>query len=44
LRRAFDRACGALDLGVDREAAGRARIDRLDWEAGRRGGGGRAEG
>ena len=39
LRRAFDRARGALDLGVDRGAAGRARIDRLDWEASRRGGG-----
>jgi hypothetical protein len=36
LRRAFDRACGALDLGVDRATARRARLDRLDGEAGRR--------
>jgi Arc/MetJ-type ribon-helix-helix transcriptional regulator len=37
LRSALDRARGALDLGVDRAAARRARHDRLEWEAGRRG-------
>ena len=34
-RRAFDRACGALDLGIDAEAWVRAKYDRLDWEASR---------
>jgi Arc/MetJ-type ribon-helix-helix transcriptional regulator len=33
LQQAFDRACGALSLGVDRERWRRAERDRLDWEA-----------
>ena len=33
LQQAFDRACGALSLGVDHERWQRAELDRLDWEA-----------
>lgn len=33
LQQAFDRACGALSLGVDRERWREAELDRLDWEA-----------
>jgi Arc/MetJ-type ribon-helix-helix transcriptional regulator len=33
LQRAFERACGALNLGgFDREAWRRAEFDRLEWE------------
>ena len=32
LRRAFERACGALPGGTDRAALKRAEDDRLDWE------------
>jgi len=37
LQQAFDRACGALSLGVNRERWQRAELDRLDWEAGQSG-------
>jgi Arc/MetJ-type ribon-helix-helix transcriptional regulator len=37
LQQAFDRACGALSLGVDRERWQQAELDRLDWEAGQTG-------
>ena len=33
LQQAFDRACGALSLGVDGERWRQAELDRLDWEA-----------
>lgn len=33
LQQAFDRACGALSLGVDAERWRHAELDRLDWEA-----------
>lgn len=33
LRHAFERACGALSLGLDREGWRRAELDRLEWEA-----------
>jgi Arc/MetJ-type ribon-helix-helix transcriptional regulator len=36
-QQAFDRACGALSLGVDRERWRRAERDRLDWEASKTG-------
>jgi Arc/MetJ-type ribon-helix-helix transcriptional regulator len=42
LRRAFERAAGALDLGVDRAAARAARLDRLAWESAGRPGARRA--
>jgi Arc/MetJ-type ribon-helix-helix transcriptional regulator len=32
-RQAFARSCGALNIGVDRDAVRRAELDRLDWEA-----------
>jgi Arc/MetJ-type ribon-helix-helix transcriptional regulator len=35
LQEAFDRACGALNLGVDRERWRQAELDRLDWGAGK---------
>jgi Arc/MetJ-type ribon-helix-helix transcriptional regulator len=31
-RRAFERGCGALSLGIDREGWLRAEEDRLEWE------------
>jgi Arc/MetJ-type ribon-helix-helix transcriptional regulator len=31
-RAAFDRACGALSLGIDRESFREAEIDRLEYE------------
>src|SRR5262249_51235623 len=37
LQQAFDRACGALSLGVDRARWQLAELDRLDWEASRNG-------
>jgi Arc/MetJ-type ribon-helix-helix transcriptional regulator len=37
LQQAFDRACGALSLGVDRERWQDAEFDRLDWEASKNG-------
>ncbi len=33
LRRAFERGCGALRLGLDAAALSEAELDRLDWEA-----------
>jgi len=36
-QQAFDRACGALSLGVDRERWLGAERDRLDWEVNRTG-------
>ncbi|MBI3972579.1 MAG: hypothetical protein HY332_14980 [Chloroflexi bacterium] len=38
LRRAFERACGAISGGIDREAWRRAEADRLEWEAARNAG------
>jgi Arc/MetJ-type ribon-helix-helix transcriptional regulator len=35
LQQAFDSACGALSLGVDREAWEQAEQDRLEWEVAR---------
>jgi Arc/MetJ-type ribon-helix-helix transcriptional regulator len=35
LRAAFERACGALSLGIDRAAWRAAERDRLEWESGR---------
>jgi Arc/MetJ-type ribon-helix-helix transcriptional regulator len=35
LQEAFDRACGALSLGIDREAWEQAELDRLEWEVSR---------
>jgi Arc/MetJ-type ribon-helix-helix transcriptional regulator len=32
LRQAFERACGAIAGGTDRDAYSRAEMDRLDWE------------
>jgi len=37
LQQAFDRACGALGLGVDRAGWRDAELDRLDWEASKTG-------
>jgi hypothetical protein len=37
LQQAFDRSCGALSLGVDRERWRQAELDRLDWEASKTG-------
>jgi Arc/MetJ-type ribon-helix-helix transcriptional regulator len=37
LQQAFDRACGALSLGVNRERWHHAELDRLDWEASKHG-------
>jgi Arc/MetJ-type ribon-helix-helix transcriptional regulator len=37
LQQAFDRACGALSLGIDRQRWQDAELDRLDWEAGKNG-------
>jgi Arc/MetJ-type ribon-helix-helix transcriptional regulator len=37
LQQAFDRACGALSLGVTPERWQQAELDRLDWEASKSG-------
>jgi Arc/MetJ-type ribon-helix-helix transcriptional regulator len=37
LQQAFDRACGALRLAVNRERWHHAELDRLDWEASKNG-------
>jgi Arc/MetJ-type ribon-helix-helix transcriptional regulator len=35
-RRAFERVCGALPIGITRESWRDAEVDRLEFEAGRR--------
>lgn len=35
LQEAFDRACGALSLGIDREAWKQAELERLEWDVSR---------
>jgi Arc/MetJ-type ribon-helix-helix transcriptional regulator len=37
LQQAFDRACGALSLGINRERWQQAELDRLDWKASKHG-------
>jgi Arc/MetJ-type ribon-helix-helix transcriptional regulator len=35
LQEAFDRACGSLSLGIDRDRWEAAELDRLEWEVSR---------
>jgi hypothetical protein len=37
MQQAFDRSCGALSLGVDRERWRQSELDRLDWEVSKTG-------